>query len=88
LRILQSIDSLIVKYQSDAVTLSDVLSDFHRFLFEFNTPAMREVLSEEEINYLLSVSALRFEFMYSEAHGLRTCWIHDILEEAFRTGTE
>ena len=70
LNILGPIDQLIVKYQSDDVPLSDVLPDFNKLPTRFAASPTREFLSHEELQYLTMLANQRFEFMYSDAHGL------------------
>jgi hypothetical protein len=68
--ILEPIDQLIVKYQSDSVPLSDVFYDFHQLPSRFSTAPAWELMSQEEQQYLVLLSSKRFKFMYSDAHGL------------------
>jgi hypothetical protein len=68
LTILEPIDALIVKFQSDSIPVSEVLLDFNMLPTKF--AAMTISLTSSEIKYLEELSAKRFQFMYGDAHGL------------------
>jgi hypothetical protein len=68
--ILAPIDQLIVKYESDSVALSEVHPDLHLLPMRFSSEPARQFISDNELQYLTELSSNRFNFMYSEAHGL------------------
>ena len=70
LRILSPIDRLIVKYQCDKVPISDVLPDFDSLPSAFLNEFTRNVIVQEELNYLVDATQKRLMFMFGEAHGV------------------
>ena len=70
LQILVPIGRLIVKYQSDKVPMSEVLPDFHALPKEFQKLYAANLVSKDELNYLIKLVAKCFQFMSGMAHGL------------------
>lgn len=68
--ILKPIDTLIVKYQSDNVAISEVFPDFHALPEKFKKMFDNHNITESELGYLVKLSQQRFQFMYGTAHGL------------------
>jgi hypothetical protein len=70
LAILALIDTLIVKYQSDKVPISEVMPDFHNLPEEFKRVMSNNIITHQEFEYLVILAQQRFQFMYGVAHGL------------------
>lgn len=68
LKILEPINALIVKFQSDSVPVSEVVTAFNNIPNEFQS--LTAWLTAAEIKYLKQLAANRFEFMYGDAHGM------------------
>jgi len=68
LMILQEIDKLIVKFQSDGVPVSEVVTSFNELPKKF--AQMTTYLTAAEIKYLGELSTRRFQFLYGDAHGI------------------
>lgn len=68
LKILKVIDELIVKFQSDGVPVSEVLTSFNKLPTQF--AEMTDYLTAAEIKYLGELATSRFQFMYGDAHGI------------------
>jgi Protein of unknown function (DUF 659)/hAT family C-terminal dimerisation region len=68
LRILEPIDELIVKFQSDAVPVSEVVTSFNRLPIKF--AEMVDILTQHEIKYLKDLAVARFQLIYGDAHGI------------------
>ena len=64
------IDRLIVKYQSDKVPVSDVLPDILALPEEFQKLYAANLVTEDELNYLVMLTVKHFQFMFGVAHGL------------------
>ena len=69
LQILVSIDRLIVKYQSDKVSVSEMLPDILALPEEFQKLYAANLVTEDELNYLVMLSIKYFQFMFGVAHG-------------------
>lgn len=65
--ILEPIDKLITKFQSDCVPVSDVVKAFKELPGLFGKI---ESISQVEKDYLNKLTNDRFQFMYGDAHGL------------------
>ncbi|KAH6576375.1 hypothetical protein BASA81_017429 [Batrachochytrium salamandrivorans] len=70
LAIMVPLNRLIVKYQSDKVFISEVMPDFHALPKEFKTLLDFKIITQNEFEYLSSVSHAQFLFLYGTAHGL------------------
>jgi hypothetical protein len=68
LKILEPINALIVKFQSDSVPVSEVVTAFNNIPNEFQS--LTAWLTAAEIKYLKQLASNRFEFMYGDAHGM------------------
>jgi len=68
--LLKPIDRLIVKYQSDAVPVSEVLVDFGELIQNLSKLFDSEIITYEEKTYLRQLCKQRYEFLYGESHGL------------------
>jgi hypothetical protein len=68
--ILHPVDEFILKCQSDAVPVSDVMHDFRQLADNFKSLRRNEVATDSEVDYLVNLSASRFKFMYGDAHGI------------------
>jgi hypothetical protein len=70
LAILAPIDTLIVKYQSDKVPISEVMPDFHNLPEEYKKVMSSNIITCQEFEYPVVLAQQRFQFMYGVAHGL------------------
>ena len=70
LQILVLIDRVTVKYQSVKVPESEVLPDFHALPEEFQKLYATNLVTEDELNYLVMLTVKHFQFMFGVAHGL------------------
>jgi hypothetical protein len=70
LQILVPVDRLIVKYQFDKVPVSDVLPDILALPEEFQKLYATNLVTENELNYLVLLTVRHFQFMFGVAHGL------------------
>ena len=68
LKILEPINALIVKFQSDSVPVSKVVTAFNNITNEFQS--LTAWLTTAKIKYFKQLAANRFEFMYGDAHGM------------------
>ena len=68
LAILKLIDALIEKYQSDSVTIFEVLLNFCALPVHFKVLYTNKVITLEERECLCALLGDRFQFMYGEAH--------------------
>jgi hypothetical protein len=67
LDILEPLDKLIVKYQSDKVPISEVTHDFHALLDAFMKSFAADIITRMQLGYLVLLSKRRFQFMYGAA---------------------
>jgi hypothetical protein len=70
LQILIPVDRLILKYQSDNVPVYEVMPGFHALPEEVQKLYAANLVTEDELNYLVMLTAKHFQFMFSVAHGL------------------
>ena len=70
LQTLMPIDRLIVEYQTDKVPVSKVLPDLHALPKEFQRLRAANLLTEDELNYLVTLAAKLFQFLFGVAHDL------------------
>ena len=70
LQILVPVDRLIVNYQSDKVSVSEMLPDILALPEEFQKLYAANLVTEDELNYLAILSIKYFQFMFGVAHGL------------------
>jgi len=68
LKILEPIDEQIVKFQSDAVPVSEVVTAFNQLPIKF--AEMTDRLTSAEIKYLQELTAARYSLIYGDAHGI------------------
>lgn len=68
LKILAPIDEQIVKFQSDAVPISEVVTAFNQLPLKF--AEMTDTLTSDEITYLQDLASTRFKLIYGDAHGM------------------
>ena len=59
-----------MKYQSDKVPMSEVLKDFHALPKEFQKLYAANLVTGDELNYLVKLVAKCSQFMTGVAHGL------------------
>jgi len=67
LKILAPIDEQIVKFQSDAVPISEVVTAFNQLPEKFEEMAD---ITSAEITYLKDLVSTRFKLIYGDAHGI------------------
>lgn len=68
LKILAPIDEQIVKFQSDAVPISEVVTTFNQLPEKF--AEMTDTLTSAEITYLQNLVSTRFKLIYGDAYGI------------------
>ena len=66
--ILSPIDKRIVKFQSDAVPLSDVVNSFYELKSEFQDLLTQKIVSPTELRTMVSCLAEREEFLIAKPH--------------------
>jgi hypothetical protein len=70
LAILHPVDGLIVKFQSDTVSIWEGMPNFHVLPNEFAKLHNTNVITKQEAEYLVMLAKKRFQFMYGEAHNM------------------
>jgi hypothetical protein len=68
--ILEPIDVLICKYQSDKVPVSEVYKDFLDLPSIFQTEEMSELINVQQIFYIRALIAKRWNFLFADAHAV------------------
>jgi hypothetical protein len=63
LAILNSIDELILRYQTDSVPVSEVMPDFRPLRATFSQLQVDGLVKADERNYLAALATSRFRFM-------------------------
>lgn len=66
--ILDPLDKLIKKYQSDSVPLSEVVSDLLQLPEAYHVLLTKNVLKREEYHFVIQQINERFDFLISPAH--------------------
>lgn len=67
--ILEPIDDLTTKYQSDKVLISELLPDFYKLPAQFAKLLSNRVIKNQEFAYQCKKSKFYFQFMSGNAHG-------------------
>jgi hypothetical protein len=70
LAILAPINALIVKYQSDKVSISEVMPDFYNLPEKYKKVMSSNITTCQEFEYLVVLAQRRFQLMYGVTHGL------------------
>ncbi|KAH9128342.1 hypothetical protein LEN26_009120 [Aphanomyces euteiches] len=70
LAILEPLDLLTTKFQSDKTSISDVMHDFLKLEAEFTKLYTTGTINDVERDYLVGLSKKHFESLYGDAHGI------------------